>query len=770
MQTTTNSNNIPEDNTNDKLVYSEDILDEEIEYDVTNDLKEIMSEKIQNEMNIENINSNSISTQATNIKNIYVNPNSNETNQDGTSAHPFKTIKLAVSKAAKGYDNRIYLSAGNHLLPNQIQITRTVTIIGNSKETTNITCSQNQGFKLSNNTNLTLKNLRMQNAYHTQGGAIITTNNNILKINNCIFNNNSANNGAVLFASGTGLKLDLTNSYIENNTDNKFGAIQIGGINSTNNIQKCYFKNNIIINSDISSSNGGAAIYTSNYGITTVKYCNFTNNKSNWGNAILVGNEGNLYVTYSNFTSNIADANKGSSNKNKGGAISVGSGYLEVGNSYFYNNKADIGGAISINSGQPALIYSSIFQLNHAYTQGGAINNYGTLTIKDTKFIKNNGTRRGGAILDIGNNDVLLENCNFIDNRVLTTKINGTSMVPQGGAISISGSSKYYIRNSIFNHSSAYYGGAIYSETGAAKIEITGTLFHNNTAHYGTSIIISGETSLDMNNDSFNYNRCLRKGGAIILNGSSISNINNTKFYNNSVTVNGDGEGGAIYIECYTTLYLDNCDFSKNYANLRGGVIYSASVATVTISKSNITNNIATTGSAIYIDNTKNYKSHTSSISLTTTFVSGNQGTYVFYSAKAYDASWNNNFIKLSWLGSNNPPSNLTNNFKIKSYNILKILNGSKEFSKINWKNNNINLEISRSQIPNSLTLSLKTVVEGSTTKLTDDYLQPHTFTLKENEGTEQQKTISLTYILNKNLDNILIKLDGQTINIRITA
>ncbi len=781
-QTDTTTNNINEINTDnieyvnqyeeindENIIYTEDILDEEIDYDLFNNLEKISRNSNTNNNYESDSYSNSIIMQNSNIKDIYVNPNANLNNQDGSINHPYGNISYAVSQASTGYINIIHLSAGNHLLPTAVTISKTIIIIGDSKTTTNITCNLNQAFRVSNYNNLTIEKVRLQNAYHNQGGAITTGTNTTLIINDCTFNNNSANNGAVLFASGTGTKSNITNSLFENNTANKYGVLQVGGQNSVYNIQNCIFKENAL-NTDDFSGSGGAAIYTSNYAIANVNYCVFTNNIANWGNAILLGNHGTLNVTYSNFTFNIANSNTGSTNKTKGGAIAVGSGYAEIGNCYFYNNKADIGGAISINSGEPVLIYSCIFQQNLAYTQGGAINNYGTLTVKDSIFIKNNGTRRGGAILDIGNNEILVDNCNFVDNRVLTSSISGSSMVPQEGSISISGECHTFtIINSIFNHSSAYYGGAIYSEVSTRLINIENTVFHNNTAHYGASIVIAGETILITNNDSFNYNRALKKGGAIIINGSALSSFNNTKFFNNSVSVSGDGDGGAIYVSCYASLDFNNCNFESNYANINGGAICSMSVVTITMSRSNITYNRATRGSGIYINNTGNYQTYISKIAIDTTTFVNNSGLHVLYSVKPYESTWNYNIVSSSWWGSNVFYNTYIYNFYNKNYYLLTItVNGNRNDS-ISWTNNDIIITLNRADITNkNIALSFTTVKEGSILKYPDNFLPPRVFTLKEDNNSGTQEVLNVNYILNNNSNIIEIKLDNQKITIYI--
>lgn len=712
------------------------------------------------------------SSTPTKVKKIYVNPKANVTKQDGSSKNPYTTIQLAVNKCLKGYNNIIILSQGNHLLTKTVQITKTISIVGSGKYKTNITCKSNQGFRMSAGANLTIEKLRMQNAYYSQGGAILAAKNTTLVINDAIFNKNSGNNGAVVFGSGGNIRANITNSQFNSNKAVIFGAaLHLGGYGSIYNIDNCTFTKNILTDTNYSHSTGGAAVYASSYATVNINNSVFSANQALWGNAVLNGNHATLNVTNSKFTGNIAKNNSANANRTKGGAIAIGSGYAEIGNCYFYNNRADIGGAITVNSGESVLIYSTIFQTNLAYVHAGAINNYGTLTIRDCTFNNNNGNRRGGALVDIGNTEVIVENSTFNDNRVLTKKLSGPSMVPQGGAISISGSSTLFtIKNSVFNHNSAYYGGAIYSEIDVQVLTITNTLLRNNTSCFGGAIIVAGETTFNVENSSFNYNRALRKGGAILINGSSQGNFKNTNFTNNYVSDTNDGDGGVIHILCYARLGFSFCNFDNNYAKLRGGVICSVSGATVTITKSNITNNKATTGSAIYIDNSKSYKTQKSKIIIDTSIIFNNSGKYVLYSVKSYDATWNNNRISTSWWGSNVVPKNSTYNFNLKNYFLLTITIDNQVLN-TNWVKNTITSTVNRTVNANrDLIVSLTTIKEGNILRYTDAFLPPVKFSIIENNKKYVQKELYVYYHLDLSLKKVIVSLNNQKITLNIIS
>ena len=662
------------------------------------------------------------------------------------------------------------MSEGNHILNSSITITKTVTIIGKGRTVTNILCNGNQAFRVKES-NLTLQKLSIQNANYSQGGAILVTANSKIVIDNCIFKNNTANNGGVIFTSGNNVVGKITNSKFEKNTAVRYGAaLQLGGFSSVYTINNCVFKNNKLTDTDYSHSTGGAAIYASSFATVNVNKSVFQGNVALWGNAILNGNHATIKITNSQFTSNIAKHNVKTLDRTKGGAIAIGSGYAEIGYCNFTKNKADIGGAITINSGESTYIYSCLFQENQAYYQGGAINNYGSLKLKNNQFIKNTATNNGGAILDKGINEVNIEKCMFKDNKVDTSKKEtATSLIPQGGAISIIGAPPHFIiKNTVFEHNSAYYGGAIFASQNTKWLTITDTKFYNNAACYGAAIIISGETTLAVEDSTFSNNRALRKGGAIIINGSSQANFYNTRFLKNQATTNNDGDGGAIYVMCYSRLSFNYCHFEGNYAKYKGGVICAGSTVNIHIAGSNITKNQATTGSAVYIDNSNNYKTIKSMIILDTSSLVSNKGNYTLYSKKAFSSAYNYNIVRTCWWGTNAVSKNVAKNFNINNYHILS-LNLNNDILNTTWTKSSVVVTINRTQNKEkNLILSTFTIKEGNTLRYTDAFLPTRKVKITENNKKTVTKDLYVYYHIDMSLNKVVIQLDNQKITINI--
>lgn len=708
-----------------------------------------------------------------NIKVIYVNPKANASIQDGSITRPFTTIQLAVANTLKNKNNIIYLSAGMHEVPTKIQINRNITFIGKDKLRTIISCKGNQAFRMTKGSNLTLNKLLVQNASYSQGGVILATENCNLVINDCYFRYNLANNGAVLFGSGSNIRSNITNSVFESNRAIRFGAaLQPGGYNSIYNIKNCTFTNNKLSDTDYSHSTGGAAIYASSFSIVNVDKCTFSKNSALWGNAILNGNHATLNLYNSIFTNNTAVKNTLTWNRTKGGAVAIGSGDAIIQNCTFTRNKADIGGAISINSGEPLLINSCTFIENLGYDQAGAINNFGFLTVKNSTFLRNDGTKRGGAILNIGNTEISIEDSIFKDNKVRTFNTEASNPpINQGGAITISGICySFSITNCLFDHNTAFSGGAISSNIDVQSITITKTVFRNNTASYGAAICINGETTFKSINNTFELNRALHKAGAIYINGLIQGDFRYTLFNKNSVSTIGGGDGGAIYVACYARLAFNYCNFTNNYAKLTGGAICARSVVTINIAGSNITYNNATRGSGIYFDNSINYNSHASKINIETSTFIGNLGEYVFFSVKKYDAVYNNIMISTSWWGKNvMTPKSIYNFYQKNQY--LLTLSINNEIIDINWAKNTIEFTLNRTaHSEKDLILTINSIRENNTLRYTDSFLPVRRFFIRENVVKVITRNLYVYYHLDMSLNTIGVRLDNQVIIIHLVS
>lgn len=437
------------------------------------------------------------------------------------------------------------------------------------------------------------------------GGAISNGNNGTAEISTSTFTGNKANssNGGAINNFAT---MTINNSTFggtvagDGNTASYGGAIY----NATNTSEGVLSEAVLTINnSDFikNTASYGGAIGNLADSTVNVYGSTFDGNSSKGGGAIR--NKGTFNIDGTTFINNSSKFVSTTDYGGDGGAIDS-SGVMTIKNSYFENNKAissslsNDGGAIIAGTSSITKIYNTIFNGNAAENGcGGAIWNYGDMTINGSTFTSNTSTYGGGALWHTTNTALLnLSNSKFLGNRT----------VDYGGAIGTNGSGGITISSSIF-------GGTGADEGNTAKIG--GALYLFNTATTISSSQFINNTALD-------------GGGAIGNNGTAATTITGSVFKSNKVTGSTYG-GGAIYnsnnngkltitdsafggaaraegntavknggaISNNTTLSVTNTEFNNNVTGESGGAIYN--ILTATIGNSVFKNNEALQGGAV---------------------------------------------------------------------------------------------------------------------------------------------------------------------------
>ena len=376
--------------------------------------------------------------------------------------------------------------------------------------------------------------------------------NGVATVDNCNFTDNSG--GAIYAASG----VDITDTNFVNNGVGSYNQKSVAAVYSGGNSK--------IRNSKVEGHNGqNTATFISN-GETNVDNCNFTNNGLGG-----IYSSGHTEIKDSNFTNN----GPGSYNDVNLGAVYSGGGTI-VENSVFDKNTAQNNGYGGIYSSGNTKVSGSNFTEN----AGGAIysdydaeitesiienntgshivvNIVGTGKVTNSNFTNNDVTGWETGALNVGGENSLIENCNFINN----------SAQGYGGAVAVNGINSQ-IKDSTFTNNHATNGGAIHDS--ASGLTVSNCAFENNTAN-------SGGGAIDLSYDKAVVSDC--------------------NFTNNSAK----GQGGAIYIgwDCNNQT-ITNCDFTDNDAGSQGGAIYADSEGNK-VTYSNFTGNSAPNGGAIQL-------------------------------------------------------------------------------------------------------------------------------------------------------------------------
>ncbi|WP_458405127.1 hypothetical protein [Methanobrevibacter sp.] len=271
----------------------------------------------------------------------------------------FSSIQNAIDSANEGdtvfLDGKTYYGLGV-----EIQVNKTLTIVGGSKTNPNLTATLDAR-KVSRimyltASNVVIKGIKFINAKSESknGGAIFWDGENGTLCNSYFFNNTAFSGGAVYWNEvDKGYISDCT--FIQNTGVIRCGALDVWHANLI--MSKCLFENNL------ANFDGGAVnIYWCEVSITD---CNFTNNYA----------------------------------ERHGGAIRISLAALTVKNSTFENNRAKSYGAIT-NSGNME-IHDSIFRYNQGLSGGAVFHTDGTCIVSNSSFIDNY-AENGGAIVSEG--------------------------------------------------------------------------------------------------------------------------------------------------------------------------------------------------------------------------------------------------------------------------------------------------------------------------------------------------------------------------------
>nr|WP_319372422.1 hypothetical protein [uncultured Methanobacterium sp.] len=384
--------------------------------------------------------------------------------------------------------------------------------------------------------------------------------------------NGTGINGVFLINYGVSVsisKLTITNATLKLTGDEHYTSIYNYG-NLT--VENCTFNNNSA--NGIGGTTTGSAIHNqalanNNPVICTVTNCNFTSNSydaiSNY--AIQHGSSAICTVTNCNFTSNdLAIYNL---------CESLSSVICTVVESNFTNNIGSYCGGIynkfEADSGSiTCTVMDSVFINNQAiYSGGGAICNSFqgiapcilTCTVMDSVFINNQATfpGSGGAIMNRGTGSGFV-NCTVIESSF------SNNQASNGGAIlnraMYSGFVNCTVIESSFSNNQASNGGAILNRamySGFVNCTVIESSFSNNQASNGGAISNEGDYSsggsinCTLTESTFTNNRAGGNGGVIynILNHSTCPitiTANFNRFYNNTAT-NGNviyNNGGSV--------------------------------------------------------------------------------------------------------------------------------------------------------------------------------------------------------------------------------
>ena len=438
------------------------------------------------------------------------------------------------------------------------------------------------------------------------GGAMMTSHSTIT-VNNCTFEENSANIGGAIF-SELGSNINISNSEFTSNH---------ATTGCTNELST------------------GGAIFIDGFGTLMIHNSTFENNTSDQDGGMAAIFNASLLISQSIASNNAA--------VRYGGVVAITSSSAWLGNSHFAYNLAETGGGAISTYESSATIIDSTYSYNSVQNDGGVahVKNNSIIIISNCTFISNSATNYGGVFyIEINsflavNNSTINSNTatyggyaftNNSDNvSVSTSTLNYNVAAARGGVMYLIKNSSTTIRNSTFDHNRAEYGGGIISVRefgssafiyasnfsdnvvdvfgGVAEVTNGGYMFVNNSIFYNNFAGNDGGvfdgyimSTIKVYRSNFTNNRA-RVGGVVSIRQGSEFFVMKCIFHNSS----GVDFGAVIHALKETNTTIHNCTFSHNLA-LFGGVLIVESNNDVTIDNSMFNNNIAEIdGGVVYL-------------------------------------------------------------------------------------------------------------------------------------------------------------------------
>jgi predicted outer membrane repeat protein len=424
------------------------------------------------------------------------------------------SLREMISKAQAGDTIKFASSLANQTitLSSQLNIDKNLTV--DAANASGLTISGNKATRVfdvkQSGTNFTLQNVTVADAFLPKdlGGAIHTTDDVTLRVENCQFNNNVARGGGAIFVRNRN-NLTVINSKFNGNDAAKYGDLEMSA-GAIGTLQKCNvtikgseFKNNKGIN--------GGATYTI-FSNLTVENSTFLNNDSTPGKAL--GSPTSSAGTYTRgyggaIYTDGASVPDDEPYRHPGLPPADGAGKIIIRNSRFESNRAAGNGGGLFLLAYPedttliektTIINNEVIKDNRPEAKGGGVfGGLGELTINNTTFANNKAHEQGGGLYVDGPKPIKITNSTFSGNKAQDSSNNG-----KGGGIAIKhwtwDTDAKIVNTTFANNYAGSEAGAI--QAGDLNVKVKNSIFYNNTA--GNSQQIKQQTNKQLTDDGNN--------------------------------------------------------------------------------------------------------------------------------------------------------------------------------------------------------------------------------------------------------------------------
>ncbi len=454
------------------------------------------------------------------------------------------------------------------------------------------------------------------------GGALIVSHGNVTIVKGIFMENRAQIGGAIYAENGT--RVTITKSKFIYNAANFSSYYTLeqtaagGALYATNNcsifVSDSHFDHNVVY--DGYKLGGTMAVYQ---GMIQVVRSVIANSTADIGAAVyLLESRGEFSLT--NISSNRAAYD--------GGVLYTIHSSLNLNHCTFFNNKANIKGGVLFLSKSTMDIQNCTFVRNSASGvngDGGVI--YAQMksgwSAKSCQFNNNSATFGAVMHIDSTNQRMLVERCTFLYN--IADADGGVFYFNHNERMHIAANSIVNIKQSNFYSNEAKSKGGIYCKPYNNKLVIkdSDNVYKRNRAEDGGVMYVSGSI-LEASDVYVAFNAASRKG-IVLLSNTRITYSGAITFYKNlastiigieseihfrgkiNFTANehrnstGQQEGGAITATLSVIIFSGQGTFRKNRASGYGGAICSINSIIHVINDTQLFNNGATRGGAIYL-------------------------------------------------------------------------------------------------------------------------------------------------------------------------
>lgn len=434
------------------------------------------------------------------------------------------------------------------------------------------------------------------------GGGVYVGNNSDVTITDSTLEGNTAasQGGAIVAYSGRNITLD--NTTVKGNKAISGGAIHALGTAVTD--THITLENNTEFTGNNATSGAGIYAYTIAGNPLQIDILNSkinNNTATSYGGGIFAYNGVKVRADGADISGNTA--------ANAGGLFLWNNSSADLNNSEVSGNKATgNGGGVYVYDATCSLTTSNgtVFRENSGYRGGGIFSSGGTVTVEDSTFEKNTATDDGGAIAATQNSSLTVRNSKVLENKAADTA---------GGILAEK--STLEVTDSIIDGNRASVGGGLYiadidapGETKEDKPEhtITRTEITNNTAD-GMGIgggIYLGAQKLTITDSKLTGNNTISKngqtqGGAIVAYSPGDFTLDNTLIQGNTADVGGGIHVLSTKLRDSHIILCNNTRITGNVANQFGGGLYNKGEATVESGAKLYNNHAALAGDDIYL-------------------------------------------------------------------------------------------------------------------------------------------------------------------------